>query len=66
MWISNQDELECELPKIMDYLNTVSENDWKENCQHYKNLIMELDQGNKQLIKLLNQLLSEKEKYKLC
>ena len=61
MWSNNKDELEFQLPKIMDYLNAISNDEWAKKCQHYKNLIMEFDQGNTQFVKLLNQLLPKKE-----
>ena len=61
IWTNKQNELEFQLPKIMDYLNAVSESEWKKICQNYKSMIMEFDQGNTQFVKLLNQLLPEKE-----
>ena len=61
IWTNRQDELEFQLPKIMNYLNTVNENDWKETCQTYKSMIMEFDQGNTRFVKLLNQLLCVKK-----
>ena len=61
IWTNKQNELEFQLPKIMNYLNTVSESEWKKICQNYKSMIMEFDPANKQFVKLLNQLLPEKE-----
>jgi len=61
IWVSNQDELGFQLPKILNYLNAISDDDWTKLCQNYKNLVMEFDQGNTRFVKLLDQLLSGKE-----
>jgi len=62
IWISNQDELGFQLPKIMNYLNAISDDEWTKVCQNYKDLVMEFDPGNTRFVKLLNQLLPKKEK----
>jgi len=62
IWTNKQNELEFQLPKILNYLNTINENEWKKICQNYKGMIMEFDPGNTQFIELLNQLLSKEEK----
>ena len=61
IWTNKQDDLGLQLPKIMNYLNAISDNEWTKVCQNYKNLVMEFDPGNTRFVKLLNQLLSGKE-----
>ena len=41
----------------MDYLNTVSDENWKQTRQQYANDLMEFDPGNTRFIALLDQLL---------
>ncbi len=61
MWCSNQEELEFQLPRIMNYLHTVDNVSWKKVCHLYSRELMEFDSGNVYFIKLLDQLLSKKE-----
>lgn len=59
MWTNNQNELEFNLPRILNYLNIVNDNEWGKVYKNYKKEIMEFDQGNTYFVKLLDQLLSE-------
>ena len=54
-WTNHQDETQFQ--RIMDYLNTVSDENWKQTRQQYANDLMEFDPGNTRFIALLDQLL---------
>ena len=54
-WTSNQDETQFQ--RIMDYLNTVSDEEWEQTRQQYASELMDFDPGNTRLIALLDQLL---------
>ena len=43
--------------RVMDYLNTVNEEEWEQTRQYYSTELMEFDPGNKRFIALLDQLL---------
>ena len=45
----------------MDYLNTVSDEDWEQTRQEYVSEIMEFDPGNTRFVALLDQLLPKSE-----
>jgi surface carbohydrate biosynthesis protein len=54
-WTNDQDETQFQ--RIMDYLNTVSDEDWEQTRQHYATELMEYDPGNTRFVELLDQLL---------
>ena len=54
-WTNDQDETQFQ--RIMDYLNTVSDEDWEHTRQKYVSELMEFDPGNTRFIELLDQLL---------
>jgi surface carbohydrate biosynthesis protein len=58
-WTNDQDEIQFQ--RIMDYLNTVSVEDWEETRQHYVSELIEFDPGNTRFIALLDQLLPRTE-----
>ena len=58
-WTNDQDETQFQ--RIMDYLNTVSDEDWEQTSQEYASKIMEFDPGNTRLVALLDQLLPKSE-----
>jgi len=58
-WTNDQDEVQFQ--RIMDYLNTVSDEDWEESRQRYTSELMEFDPGNTRFVTLLNQLLPKSE-----
>ena len=54
-WTNNQDETQFQ--RIMDYLNTVSDEEWEQTRQQYASELMDFDPGNTRLIALLDKLL---------
>lgn len=54
-WTNDQNETQFQ--RIMDYLNTVSDDDWDQARQLYANELMEFDSGNTYFVGLLDQLL---------
>lgn len=58
-WTSDQDEKQFQ--RVMDYLNTVSDENWKQACQLYASELMEFDPGNMRFVTLLDQLLPKSE-----
>jgi surface carbohydrate biosynthesis protein len=58
-WTSDQDETQFQ--RVMDYLNTVSDEDWKQASQEYTSELMEFDPGNTRFVALLDQLLPKRE-----
>ena len=54
-WTNDQDEMQFQ--RIMDYLNTVDDEEWEKTRQYYSTELMEFDPGNKRFIALLDQLL---------
>ena len=56
-WTNYQDEIQFQ--RVMDYLNTVSDEDWKQTRQEeYGSELMESDPGNTRFVALLDQLLT--------
>ena len=55
-WTNDQDETQFQ--QIMDYLNTVSDNDWEKTRKYYLTDIMEFDPGNIHFISLLDNLIT--------
>lgn len=58
-WTSDADEKQFQ--RVMDYLNTVSDEEWEQTRQFYANEIMEFDAGNTRFVSLLSQLLPRSE-----
>ena len=58
-WTNDQDETQFQ--RVMDYLNSVSDEDWEQTRQHYTTELMEFDPGNKRFVALLDQLLPRAE-----
>lgn len=58
-WTNNADEKQFR--RVMDYLNTISAEEWEQTRQLYASELMEIDIGNKKIRSLLKQLLSETE-----
>ena len=56
-WSSDQDEMQ--FLRVMDYLNTVSAEEWEQTRKCYMSEIMEFDPGNTRFVALLEQLLSK-------
>ncbi len=56
-WTNQQNELE--LNRIMNYLNSVSNEEWLETLQTFLPKIMEFDPGNSKFTKLLDELLEK-------
>ena len=54
-WTNDQDE--AQFQRVMDYLNTTSDEGWEQARQRYSLDLMEFDLGNKCFIALLDQLL---------
>ena len=54
-WTNDQDETQFQ--RVMDYLNTVSDQEWEQTCQKYTNKLMDFDPGNTRFVALLDQLL---------
>ena len=54
-WTNDQDETQFQ--RIMDYLNTVSEEEWAQISREHTKQLMEFDPDNKRFITLLEQLL---------
>ena len=54
-WTNEADEKQFQ--RIMDYLNTVDDEEWEQTRQLYASEIMEFDPGNKRFVALLDQLL---------
>jgi surface carbohydrate biosynthesis protein len=58
-WTNDQEEIQFQ--RIMDYLNTVSDEDWEQTRQEYASELMEFDPGNTRFVALLDQLLPRTE-----
>jgi surface carbohydrate biosynthesis protein len=58
-WTNDQNEVQFQ--RVMDYLNTVNDDDWEHTRQLYARELMEFDPGNTRFIALLNQLLTKSE-----
>lgn len=54
-WTNDQDE--AQFQRVMDYLNTVSDEEWEQTRQTYACEVMEFDPGNTRFVTLLDQLL---------
>lgn len=54
-WTNDQDETQFQ--RIMNYLNTISDEAWEQTRQIYANEVMEFDPGNTRFVALLDQLL---------
>jgi surface carbohydrate biosynthesis protein len=59
-WTSDQDEKQFQ--RVMDYLNTVGDEEWDQIRQTYANELMEFDPGNTRFVELLDRLLSNQVK----
>ena len=53
-WTNNQDQ--NQFKRIMDYLNSVDNDDWEKVCYHSINDIIEFDPDNSRLVTLLDKL----------
>lgn len=53
-WTNNNDEREFE--RVMDYITTVSDEEWEETRQRYVSELIEYDPGNTRFIKLMREL----------
>lgn len=58
-WTNDQDEKQFQ--RIMDYLNTIKDEDWEQTRQRYASELMEFDPGNTRFMALLDQLLPKNE-----
>jgi surface carbohydrate biosynthesis protein len=58
-WTNDQDEMQFQ--RIMDYLNTVNDEDWHLMRQRYASELMAFDPGNTRLVGLLDQLLPKSD-----
>lgn len=58
-WTNDQDETQFQ--RIMDYLNTVNDEDWEQTRQEYASKQMAFDPGNTRLVALLDQLLPKSD-----
>lgn len=56
-WTNLRDEKEYR--RVMDYLLSISDDEWEKTLQQYSGDLMELDPGNTRFIKLLQQLLPQ-------
>jgi surface carbohydrate biosynthesis protein len=63
-WTNDQNEIQFQ--RIMDYLNTVSAEDWEQTRHHYVSELIEFDPGNTRFIALLKQLLPRTESQSTC
>ena len=54
-WSNDQDEMQ--FLRVMDYLNSVNDEDWEKTCQKYVSELMDFDPDNTRLVTLLDQLL---------
>jgi surface carbohydrate biosynthesis protein len=54
-WTNDQNETQFQ--RVLDYLNTVSDEDWEQTRQKFTTELMEFDPGNTRFIELLDQLL---------
>jgi len=59
-WTNDQDE--SQFQRVMDYINTVNDEEWKHTHQHLASQLMEFDPGNTRFIALLDQLLTKSER----
>ena len=59
-WTNQEDYYQFQ--QIMNYLNTVSDEEWKEICQYYAEKLMVFDPGNTRFINLLDQILNDSSK----
>jgi surface carbohydrate biosynthesis protein len=59
-WTNEQDEQQFQ--RVMDYLNTVSDEEWEQAREPYASELMEFDPGNTRFAALLQQLLTKSEK----
>ena len=55
-WTNDQNE--APFQQVMDYLNTVSDEDWEQTRQCYVTKLMEFDPGNTRFVELLDQILT--------
>ena len=60
-WTNDQDE--TQFRRVMDYINTVSDENWKKNRERYAGKLMEFDPGNTRFVALLKQLLPRLENH---
>jgi surface carbohydrate biosynthesis protein len=58
-WTNDQNEVQFQ--RVMDYLNTVNDDDWELTRQLYARELMEFDPGNTRFVAMLNQLLTKSE-----
>lgn len=62
-WTNHADELEFK--RVMDYITTVSDEEWEQTRQRYVPELMEYDPGNTRFIKLMREIgVPLKEEYK--
>jgi len=53
-WTNDADEREVE--RVMDYITTANDEEWKQICQRYVSELMEYDPGNTRFLKLMREL----------
>jgi surface carbohydrate biosynthesis protein len=58
-WTNHADE--AQFQRVMDYLMTISAEEWEQTRQLYASELMEFDAGNTTFSALIDQLLSEVE-----